>query len=89
MDRDSILAKIEHESAELRARYPHVHECIPALAQWTEGEQPRYSLGLDIRWPQHQALVSGPAHATAEAAVEAAFRLARERAFAEHVRRRD
>jgi len=46
--------------------------------QWKDGEQDRYSLGLDIRGPQHQTLLSGPAQATAEAAVEAAFRLARE-----------
>lgn len=79
MDRDSILAKIEHENAELRARFAHVHESIPALVQWTEGEQVRYSLSLDIRWPQHQTLVSGSVQPTADAAIEAAFRLARER----------
>ena len=79
MDRDTILGRIEHESAELRARYPHVRECIPALMHWQEAEQARYSLALDIRWPQHQTLVSGPACASAEAAIEAAFRLAAER----------
>jgi hypothetical protein len=79
MDRDTVLAKIEHENAELRARFPHVRESLPALVHWSEGEQARYSLSLDIRWPQHQSLVSGPPQASAEAAVEAGFRLARER----------
>lgn len=79
MDFDSLQGRIEHESVELRAAFPRVESCHSALVQWRDAEQPRYSLGLDIRWPQHQVLVSGPAQASAEAAVEAAFRLARER----------
>jgi hypothetical protein len=79
MDFDSIQGRIEHEIAELRGAYPRVESCHSALVQWKDDEQARYSLGLDIRWPQHQVLVSGPAQASADAAVEAAFRLARER----------
>lgn len=79
MDRDMLQARLEHEIAELRAAFPRVESCHSALVQWKDGEQPRYSLGLDIRWPQHQVLVSGSAQASAEAAVAAAFRLARER----------
>jgi hypothetical protein len=79
MDFDSIQGRIEHEIAELRGAYPRVESCHSALVQWKDDEQARYSLGLDVRWPQHQVLVSGPAQASADAAVEAAFRLARER----------
>jgi hypothetical protein len=79
MDFDSIQGRIEHEIAELRGAFPRVESCHSALVQWKDDEQARYSLGLDIRWPQHQVLVSGPAQASADAAVEAAFRLARER----------
>jgi hypothetical protein len=78
MNIDSIHERIEHETAELRGAFPRVESCHSALVQWKDGEQARYSLGLDIRSPQHQTLVSGPAQASAEAAVEAAFRLARE-----------
>lgn len=74
-----MLGAIERESALLRVQFPQVRECIPALVQWKEGDAERWSLSLDIRWPQHQSLVSGPAQPTFEAAVAAAFRLARER----------
>ena len=78
MDVDSIQGRIEHEIAELRGAFPRVESCHSALVQWKDGEPVRSSLGLDIRWPQHQVLVSGPAQASVEAALEAAFRLARE-----------
>ena len=78
MDVDSIQGRIEHEIAELRGAFPRVESCHSALVQWKDGEQDRFSLGLDIRGPQHQTLLSGPAQATAEAAVQAAFRAARE-----------
>ena len=79
MDRDMLQARLEHEIAELRGAFPRVESCHSALMQWKDSEQARYSLGLDIRWPQHQVLVSGPAQPSADTAVEAAFRLARER----------
>ena len=75
---DSLQGRIEHEIAELRGAFPRVESCLSALVQWKDGEQERYSLDLDIRWPQHQTLVSGPAQASADAAVEAALRAARE-----------
>ena len=78
MDFDTLQARIEHEIAELRGAYPRVESCHSALVQWKDDEQARYSLGLDIRWPQHQSLVSGTAEASPDAAVEAAFQRARE-----------
>jgi hypothetical protein len=79
MDIDSLHARIEHESAELRALYPHIKDCRTALVRWTDPEGVHYSLGLDIRWPQHQTLVSGEAKDSAPAAIAAAFQTARER----------
>ena len=79
MDRDKLQARLEHEIAELRGAFPRVDSCHSALMQWKDGEQARYSLGLDIRGPLTRAWCCGPAQASIEAAVEAAFRLARER----------
>ena len=79
MDTQSLQARIEHESGELRALYPRIKDCHAALMRWTDATGEHHSLHLDIRWPQHQTLVSGPAHDSAEAAVEAGFRTARER----------
>ena len=79
MEPDSIRALIEHQTAELRAQFPQIIDCHSALEQWSEDGERRHSLWLDIRWPQRQALVSGPALEDAQAAVDAAFRLARER----------
>ena len=78
MDFDSLQARIEHKIAELRGAFPQVASCESALVQWSENGQPRYSLGLDIRGPQHQSLVSGTAEASPDAAVDAAFQRARE-----------
>ena len=66
-------AGIEHRIAELRAAYPRISFCRATLEDWHEGAEPRHSLRLDIRWPQHQSLIAGPARASAEQAVEAAF----------------
>jgi hypothetical protein len=79
MDAQSVQARIEHETAELRVRFPGITDCHTALVQWRQGEATRWSLHLDIRWPQHQTLVSGEARDSAEAAIEAAFRQAKER----------
>lgn len=79
MDIDSVHARIEHESAELRARYPHITDCRTALVQWNEAGKKRYSLKLDIRWPQHQTLLNGEAMEDAGAAIAAAFGRARQR----------
>ena len=76
---DSIQSRVENEHAELRALFPHIEHCHTALMRWSDAEGPHHSLGLDIRWPQHQTLVSGPARDSAEAAVEAGFELARQR----------
>ena len=79
MDTDSLHAHIEHHAAELRSEYPHIKDCHSALVQWDECGEKRYSLYLDIRWPQHQTIVSGEAKDSAEAAISAAFQNARQR----------
>jgi hypothetical protein len=76
---DSVNARIEHEAAELRARHPQVTSCHSALVQWSQAGERRYSLKLDIRWPNHQTLISGEARDNAEAAISAAFDDARQR----------
>ena len=79
MDTDSLQARIEHEKAELHGRFPQIADCQSAMVRWQDDGRPRFSLGLDIRWPQHPTLVSGPAKDDAAAAIAAAFDLARER----------
>ena len=73
MKKDSLQASIEHRIAELRAAYPRISHCSAQMEDWREGDEPRHALRLDIRWPQHQSLVSGPACASPENAVDAAF----------------
>lgn len=79
MEPESPQARIRHESAELMARYPQVGVCRATFDEWQEGAESRYSLSLDIRWPQHQTLISGEAKASAAAAIDAAFSDARRR----------
>jgi hypothetical protein len=79
MDAQSTHERIEQETVQLRAAFPQIRDCHHALVQWSEASEPRYSLYLDIRWPQHQTLLSGPARDSAEAAIGAAFQAARER----------
>jgi hypothetical protein len=73
MEADSLQARIQHAVADLRAAYPGIGICHATLEEWHEGTMPRHALRLDIRWPQHQSLISGPARASAEEAVRAAF----------------
>jgi hypothetical protein len=73
MKNDSLRAGLEHRIAELRAAHPRISACHATLDEWHEDTGPRYALRLDIRWPQHQSLVSGPARASAEEAMQAAF----------------
>ena len=79
MKSDSLPATIEHRVAELRARCPRISFCRAALEHWVEAGEPRYALGLDIRWPQHQTLLNGPSSLSAERAVEAGFEKAARR----------
>ena len=79
MSGESLQARIEHEGAELRALYPHIRTCHTALVRWTNADGPHYSLHVDVRWPDHQTLVSGEAKDSAEAAIDAGFRNARDR----------
>jgi hypothetical protein len=78
MDAQSAHARMAHVAAELRVLFPRITDCHTALVQWREDELTRWSLHLDIRWPQHQTLLSGPSCDSAEAAIEAAFRKAKE-----------
>jgi len=73
MESDSLQAHIQHAIADLRAAYPRIAACRAALEDWREGAEARHSLRLDIRWPQHQSIISGPVRASAEQAVQAAF----------------
>lgn len=79
MDADSIRARIEQEVAALRAAHPDMTCCDTALSKRSEGGAPRYSLSLDLRWPQRQILFHGPAADEAGAAIDAAFHEARAR----------
>lgn len=76
MKNDTLQASIEHRIAELRAAHPQIAICHATLDEWHEDAGPQHALRLDVRWPQHQSLVSGPARPSARAAVEAAFELA-------------
>jgi len=73
MKSDSLQAGIEHRIADLRAAHPKITVCHAMLEQWHEDTGPRHALRLDLRWPEHQSLVSGPARASAEEAGQAAF----------------
>ena len=73
MKKDNLQVEIGLRIVELCAAYPRISHCSARMEDWRDGGNPRYALGLDIRWPQHQSLVSGPACASAEGAVEAAF----------------
>lgn len=79
MDRQGLQARIQHESAELLALHPRIALCRAVLEQWQERGATRHALRLDLRSPEHQRLVSGPAEASAEAAITAAFAAAREK----------
>lgn len=73
MEADSLRARIQHAIADLRAAYPRISACHATLDEWHEGSASRHALRLDIRWPQHQSLISGPARDSADEAVRAAF----------------
>ncbi len=73
MESSTPQAHIEHGIAELRGAYPRITTCLSALHSWQEDAAERHSLWLDIRWPQHQSIVSGPARGTVDAAVRAAL----------------
>lgn len=79
MEPESLQARIQHETAELIALHPDILACRATLDEWKEGEQSRFALRLDIRWPQRQTLISGRARESASAALHAAFAAARQR----------
>jgi hypothetical protein len=76
MESDSLQARIQHSIAELRGAYPRITVCHATLEHWHEGSKARWALQLDIRWMQHQSLISGPARRSDREAVRAAFDLA-------------
>jgi len=75
--KNDTQARIEHEIAELRGACPRITSCHSALRNWFEGAEPRYSLWLELRWAQHQSIVSGPACDSIERALQAGFDKAR------------
>jgi hypothetical protein len=77
MDSDSLQARIQHDIAELRGTHPRITACHFALRNWREDDRARHSLWLEIRGPQHQSIVSGPACDSAHEAVQAGFEKAR------------
>jgi hypothetical protein len=77
MESDSVRARIEHGIAELRGAFPCITLCHAALQSWREGAQARHSLWLELRWPQHQSIISGPACDGADEALRAGFEKAR------------
>ncbi len=79
MDRESLEALIEHQVADLRASFPHIAACRTCIESLNEGGTRRYCVRLDIRWPEHQSLISGKAKDGPHAAVCAAFEQARRR----------
>ncbi|HEX6528408.1 MAG TPA: hypothetical protein VF004_01225 [Burkholderiales bacterium] len=78
MRNEGLPAELGHRIAELRARHPRVHSCEALIEDWQEDGETRHAVRLDIRWPQHQHLVSGPARAGAAQALQAAFEKATE-----------
>jgi hypothetical protein len=77
MELDTPQALVQHHIAELRGAYPRVTDCHFALLKGGDAAQPRHSLWLDIRWPQHQSIVSGPTCGSQLEAVRAGFQKAR------------
>ena len=77
MRSDSLQALIEHGIADLCAAYPDITSCQFALQGARDGERMRHSLWLDIRAPEHQSIVCGPACASEHEAVQAGLAKAR------------
>ena len=73
MKNDGLHAELGHRIAELRARHARVYSCEALIEDWQEDGEARHAVRLDIRWPQHQSLIAGPARASAAQAVRAAF----------------
>ncbi|TAK86808.1 MAG: hypothetical protein EPO20_06160 [Betaproteobacteria bacterium] len=76
MDRETLEGRIQLELAQLQARFPQVSACRSTLDEWQEDGNSRYALRLDIRWPQHQTLVSGDAKDNPLGALRAALEAA-------------
>jgi hypothetical protein len=75
--RNDAQARIEHEIAELRGACPRITSCHSALRTWFEDGAQRHSLWLDIRWPEHQSILSSPACDSIEQALQVGFDQAR------------
>jgi hypothetical protein len=76
MDRETLDARIQLELVELQARCPQISACRSTLDEWQEDGDSRYALRLDIRWPEHQTLVSGAAKDNPLGALRAALEAA-------------
>jgi hypothetical protein len=79
MKSDSFQAELEHEIGELRGAFPRVTAVRAELDEVREYDSRRFAVRLDIRWPEHQALLSGPACGAPLDALHAAFAMAKGR----------
>lgn len=77
MDRETLQARIHHELAEFQACFPQIRACRSTLDEWQDEDGSHYALRLDIRWPEHQTLLSGEAKDNPLGAVRAALDAAR------------
>jgi hypothetical protein len=78
MEPDLLRASIHREIAKLRAASPRITACHATIEEWHEAGVPRHALQLDIRSPEHQSLISGPARDNVDEALRAAFDAAAE-----------
>jgi hypothetical protein len=79
MDASWIRTRIEQATAALRASYPDMTDVHTVFSHRLEAGRPRYSLYLDLHWPQRQLLVPGPSREEPGAAIDAAIQEARAR----------
>jgi hypothetical protein len=76
---DSFEAELQHEVAELKAAFPRIATVAARLDEVPEYASRRFSVRLDIRWPEHQTLACGPACMAPLDALHAAFAMAKGR----------
>ena len=77
MKPNGLQASLNCRIADLRSAYPRITVCHAALQTVRDGARVRHSLWLDLRWPEHQSIVSGPVRESVEDALQAGFDKAR------------
>jgi hypothetical protein len=71
MDAETLQARIARATGELRARFPMITALRASLDRWEEQGRARFAMRFDLRWPEHQTILNGPAAADAEQAFAA------------------